>query len=183
MAAVSHIPIWTPLAVGAGAIATTIVIHALAVRATVELVRHEEVLGRAGASFWVDVVLVVRTVGLALVAHLIDIALWAVFFLVCGEFLEFGSAFYHSAGNYTTLGYGDLIMTPSWRLLGPLEAANGALMFGVSTGMIFAVIQLLIHTRLAGGRRKMATSDTAKVENQPTVVAHSDSLRRPEKAS
>jgi hypothetical protein len=38
-------------------------------------------------------------------------------------------------------------MTPSWRLLGPLEAADGMLMFGVSTAMIFAVILLLIQIR------------------------------------
>ena len=56
-----------------------------------------------------------------------------------------GIAFYHSAVNYTTLGYGDIIMTPSWRLLGPLEAADGALMFGVSTAMVFAVIARLMQ--------------------------------------
>ena len=67
--------------------------------------------------------------------------------VTCGEFQEFANAFYHSAVNYTTLGYGDLLMTPSWRLLGPLEAANGALMFGVSTAMVFAVIQRLLLTR------------------------------------
>ena len=72
---------------------------------------------------------------------------WAVLLMLCGEFQEFGTAYYHSAVNYTTLGYGDLLMTPSWRLLGPLEAANGALMFGVSTAMIFAVIQRLILDR------------------------------------
>jgi hypothetical protein len=38
-------------------------------------------------------------------------------------------------------------MTPSWRLLGPLEAANGMLMFGVSTAIIFAVMQRLIEAR------------------------------------
>jgi hypothetical protein len=42
------------------------------------------------------------------------------------------------------LGYGDLLLIPSWRLLGPLEAANGALMFGVSTAMVFAIIQRLL---------------------------------------
>jgi nucleoside-diphosphate-sugar epimerase len=45
-----------------------------------------------------------------------------------------------AAVNYTSLGYGDLIKTPSWRLLGPLETANGMLLFGVSTAMIFAVM-------------------------------------------
>jgi hypothetical protein len=38
-------------------------------------------------------------------------------------------------------------MSPSWRLLGSLEAANGALMFGVSTAMIFTVVQRLVQTR------------------------------------
>ena len=85
-------------------------------------------------------------ISVALVAHLIEIALWAVLFLSCGEFRAFGAAYYHSAVNYTTLGYGDVIMSPAWILLGPLEAANGMLMFGVSTGMIFA-IQRLIQAR------------------------------------
>lgn len=48
-----------------------------------------------------------------------------------------------------TLGSGNVVMTPSWRVLGSLEAASGMLMFGVSTAMIFAVIQRLIQTRFA----------------------------------
>jgi len=67
--------------------------------------------------------------------------------MICREFRDFGTAFYHSAVNYTSLGSGDLIMSPSWRLLGPLETANGALLFGVSTAMIFAVIVWLIQIR------------------------------------
>ena len=83
----------------------------------------------------------------AFAAHLVEIFLWSVLFMMCGEFAEFSSAFDHSAVNYTTLGYGDVVMTPSWRFLGPLEAANGMLMFGVSTAMIFAVIQRLLLMR------------------------------------
>ena len=58
---------------------------------------------------------------------------------ICGEFPDIGTAYYHPAVNYTTLGYGDLIMTSSWKLLGPMEASDGMLMFGVSTTIIFAV--------------------------------------------
>jgi hypothetical protein len=50
--------------------------------------------------------------------------------------------------NYTSLGYGDVVMSNSWKLLGPLETANGMLMFGVSTAIIFAVMQRLFQTRL-----------------------------------
>ena len=46
---------------------------------------------------------------------------------------EFAVAFSHSAVNYTTLGYGDIVMSPHWRLLGPLEAASGTLAFGWSS--------------------------------------------------
>jgi hypothetical protein len=73
--------------------------------------------------------------------------LWAILFMMCGEFRYFGTALYHSAVNYSTLGYGDIVMSPKWRMLGPIEAANGALLFGVSTAMIFAVIQGLAAIR------------------------------------
>jgi len=142
-----RIAILTPLAVGASAIIATILIHALALSATVNVVRHEKRLRRGGTSFWVDVAIVTIAMTFALSAHLVEIVLWAFLFMLCREFPDFASAFDHSAVNYTTLGYGDVIMTPSWKLLGPLEAADGMLMFGVSTAMIFAVIQRLIRAR------------------------------------
>jgi hypothetical protein len=147
MTQIPRIPLLIPSAVGAIPVICTIFIHALAVMATVGFIRHERSLGRVGVSFWNDTGIVTLTILLSLAAHLVDIALWAMLFVMCGEFPEFGTAFYHSAVNYTTLGYGDLIMTPSWRLLGPLEAADGMLMFGVSTALIFAVIQRLVQHR------------------------------------
>jgi len=149
MTQIPRIPIFFPLAVGAGAIVCTIFIHALPLSAGVSFLRRERKLGHVGTSFWNDFAIVAMTILFTLVAHLIEIALWAVLFVVCGEFPQFGTASYHSAVNYTSLGYGDLIMTPTWRLLGPLEAANGMLMFGVSTAMVFAVIQWLIQARFA----------------------------------
>ena len=136
-----------PLVVGGVAVACTILVHALALAATINFFRHQNKLGRAGTGALIDFAIVALAVSFAFVAYLIEIALWAVLLIICGEFPEFGNAFYHSAVNYTTLGYGDLLLTPSWRLLGPLEAANGALMFGVSTAMVFAVIQRLVLAR------------------------------------
>jgi hypothetical protein len=142
-----HVAILKPLEVGAIAVLCTIVIHGLALGATVNFFRYEKRVGRAGAGLRIDFAIVVLTMSFAFLAHLIEIALWAVLFVMCGEFRDLGAAYYHSAVNYSTLGYGDVVMTSSWKLLGPLEAVNGALMFGVSTAMIFAVIQRLILTR------------------------------------
>lgn len=147
MMQVHRIAILVPLAVGAVAVICTIMIHALPLSATVEFVRRERKLGRVGRSFRIDMGIVALAILSALAAHLTEMALWAVLYVICGEFTDFGTAYYHSAVNYTSLGYGDLIMSPSWRFLGPLETANGMLLFGVSTAMIFTVIQRLVQAR------------------------------------
>ena len=149
MIQIHEVAISRPLAVGSVAVLCTIFIHALAVGATVNVFRYERRRGLPGTGLLVDLPIVVLAISIAFVAHLIEIALWAVLFILSGEFKEFGIAYYHSAVNYSTLGYGDIVMSPAWKLLGPLEAADGALMFGVSTAMIFAVIQRLILARFA----------------------------------
>jgi hypothetical protein len=137
-----------PLIVGIGTTLFTIVIHALAMRTMIEFVRHERRRGHTGVSFWMDLAIIAGAILWSFAAHVVEIAAWGIVFYFCGEFMDFGSAFYHSAENYTTLGYGDVVMSASWRLLGPFEAADGMLMFGVSTAMIFAVIQRLVAVRL-----------------------------------
>jgi hypothetical protein len=66
-------------------------------------------------------------------------------FFACGEFADFATAFYHSAVNFSTLGYGDLVMSEQRRLLGALEAANGVLMFGLTTGVLYTVLNALMR--------------------------------------
>src|SRR2546425_11309050 len=126
-----RIALLIPLAVGAGAIACTIIVHALALSATVNFVRRQRRLGRTGTSFWIDGALVAAGASFGLAAHLVAIALWAVLFMICGEFSEFGTAFDHSAVNYTTLGYGNVVMAPDWGLLGPPGGAVGGLLLRV----------------------------------------------------
>ena len=144
-----RIAIFLPLAVSIGVTFCTVVVHALALITVVHFIRRGLRLGYAGVWFWKDVTFVAGTTLLALVAHLIEIAGWAVVFTLCGEFPHFAAAFYHSGVNYTSLGYGDVVMSGSWKLLGPLETADGMLMFGVSTGMIFAIIQRIAQKRFA----------------------------------
>ena len=146
MPQVTHLPILLPSSVGAAIVLCTIFIHALAVVATVNFIRYVRQKGRLGTGL-IDLANVMLVVLFVFSAHLLEIALWAGLFIISGEFGDFGVAFYHSAVNYTTLGYGDIILTPSWRLLGPLEAADGMLLFGVSTAIVFTVMHRLVQTR------------------------------------
>jgi hypothetical protein len=143
----NQVAVLFPMVVGLIAALCTILIHSVTLGVTVRLFRRERRLGHVGSVVLMNLGIFVLAVSFAFIAHLTEIALWAALFVACGEFKSFELAYYHSAVNYTTLGYGDLIMTSSWKLLGPLEAAVGALMFGVSTAMIFAVAQRLMKAK------------------------------------
>ena len=56
-------------------------------------------------------------------------------------------AIYHSAVNFTSLGYGDIVMKQEWKLLGPLEAANGVLMLSMSAAALTAILQHIIRSQ------------------------------------
>jgi len=141
-----HIAILFPLVIAVAMTFCTILMHALALIAIVHYVRRERRLGHAGIRFWRDVTIVAATALLALTAHLAEMTAWAVLFVLCGEFLTWRRLFITLPVNYTSLtrcGHVGFMAA-----LGPLETADGMLMFGISTAMIFAVIQRLIQTRL-----------------------------------
>ncbi len=70
---------------------------------------------------------------------------WAGLFFAFDEFTDFATAFYHSVVNFATLGYGDIVMSPKRRLLGALEATNGVLMFGLTTGFLYTILSGLLR--------------------------------------
>jgi ion channel len=142
-----RVAILLPLGVAVTLTFCTVIIHPLALMPIIYFVRYELRHDRAGVLFWRDVGIVAGVTLVALSTHLIAVAAWAVVFTLCGEFSQLVAALYHSGMNYTTLGDSDKVMSPSWRLLAPFEAANGMLMFGVSTAMLFAVIQRLFQIR------------------------------------
>jgi Ion channel len=117
---------------------------ALIVHLVVRLIRT----GYTAVGFWKNVAVMIVVSLVTAAAHLIQIALWAGVYLLCGEMSTFAKAFYFSAENYTALGYGDILLSERWRLLGPLEAINGVLLFGLSTALMFAVMSHLIANRL-----------------------------------
>jgi len=147
MAPSNQISVLSPLLVGVAATFCTIIVHALILGFIVTQVRRDVQRGLVGVRFWTDVTVVTGATLLALAGHIVEVGLWALAFELCGEFSNFATAFYHSAVNYTTLGDDTVVMSARWRLLGPIEASDGMLMFGVSTAAIFAVIQRLIQAR------------------------------------
>jgi hypothetical protein len=133
------------LLVGTGVFLVSVVCYAMTTTLVVNLGLH---LIRTGLGFWTSVPIMMMVSLVTAAAHLVQIALWAVVYLLCGEIASFQQAFYCSAQNYTALGYGDVHLSERWQLLGPLEAVNGLLLFGLSTAIMFAVLSRLISNRL-----------------------------------
>jgi hypothetical protein len=136
------------LLLGTALLIACVILNSLAVAGIIRVVAVMLRRGYAETVFWKNATVVLVTALITTVAHLFLMALWALVFLQFGEFKSFGQAFYHSAVNYTTLGYGDIVMSAPWRLLGPLEALTGVLMLGISTALMFAVITRLVERRL-----------------------------------
>jgi hypothetical protein len=82
-----------------------------------------------------------------LAANAAQIAVWGALFLWLGEFEQVYDAMYHSAVNFTSLGYGDIVMTHDRKLLGPLEALNGVLMLGMTAAALMAIVQHMIKSQ------------------------------------
>ncbi|HKM52498.1 MAG TPA: ion channel [Isosphaeraceae bacterium] len=136
----------------------------LIVRVVVRLIRS----GHSELGFWKSIAAMAIVTLIMMAAHLTQIALWAVAFLLCGQISTFETAFYFSAQNYTALGYGDIQLSERWRLLGPLESTNGLLFFGLSTAVLFAIMSQLIANRL---RTETGYQSEAAGNREPLSVA------------
>jgi hypothetical protein len=136
------------LAVVFGLTSVTVIVHALG---TLEAIAHRTRIenqrrqnrGRLAAE-----IQLVRTVSLLLLLHLVEAGLWGVTYRLAGLIPDMETAIYFSITSYTTVGYGDVVLQAPWRLLGPIEAAVGILMFGWSTAIMVAVINRVYGDRL-----------------------------------
>ena len=79
-----------------------------------------------------------------LFVHIVGIWFWALYFLANGVFETLEQALYFSTVTSTTLGYGDVILEPGWRLLGSFHGMTGIILFGVSTAFFIAVFRRLL---------------------------------------
>ncbi len=92
---------------------------------------HESVIGQGGLIVFV-------VLGIVSI-HTVEIWLYAVAFLVIGALDEFEAALYFSTVSFSSIGYGDLVLDKSWRLLGAIEGVNGLILIAWSTAFLFSV--------------------------------------------
>jgi voltage-gated potassium channel len=80
--------------------------------------------------------------------HLVQTALWALFYYAQGLFSDIETALYFSMVSFATIGYGDVLLPSRWRVLGVVEGFTGVILVGISTAFIFAVMNAMLQLRL-----------------------------------
>ena len=91
-------------------------------------------------SGWNRVSLIAGLVLMMFIASLIEVVVWAATYIAAGALEGAEKAIYFSMVTFTTLGYGEIVLGARYRLLASFEAANGIIMFGWTTALIFTFI-------------------------------------------
>jgi Ion channel len=136
----------TRLLIASGLVAITVIIHAGGLGMVLSHVLRSS--ARPDTRFWPITWLLIRIAWLLIVIHLLEIAVWALFFWWQKCLPDLESSFYFSGVTYATIGYGDLVLPEEWRLFGPLEGLTGILMCGLSTAFFFVVVSRRILQRM-----------------------------------
>ena len=90
----------------------------------------------------------IPTVLVLMITHALEVVVWGLAYWLVDAAPVGTDRVYFAFVNYTTLGYGDVVPVVRWRLLGPITAMNGVLLFGWSTAVIFEVLRrALDHAR------------------------------------
>jgi hypothetical protein len=91
------------------------------------------------------VAVMIATVAVLMAAHTLEIAIWAAGYMLVDAVAEDADRLYFAWVNFSTLGYGDITPRPRWRLLGPMTAMNGIILFGWSTAVLFEVLRATLR--------------------------------------
>ncbi|MGD8661848.1 MAG: ion channel [Desulfobacterales bacterium] len=132
------------LATGLVMMVLTIIIHALFMAGGAKFAKwRQSRFGPAQKEMVKAGLLSALTVWMFL-AVVLEAWLWAMLYLfnpLVTQLPDLETAFYFSMVTFTTLGYGDVVLTGQWRTLASIQAANGVIIFGWMTALIFYFIQ------------------------------------------
>lgn len=120
-------------------------------------------------ALWTTYGVLIAVMLVLLLGNLLQMSLWGGLFLAYGEFADYPTAFYHSVVNFSTLGYGDVVMSEERRLLGALEAANGVLMFTLTGSFLFVILSALAQREWNERLAQDAVGERPKLPDVPAA--------------
>ena len=130
-----------PILVGAATSLVNLIIHAVLLAGVSRTVRRLSVSDQAVPELLQYTLVIVATGTLLVAGHFAEVVVWAHTYNWVGAAPPGTDLVYFAFGNYTTLGYGDVLPLPQWHLLGPMTALNGIMLIGWSTALIIEILR------------------------------------------
>jgi Ion channel len=151
--------------IGGGVSVGNIAIHALAMTAVVWAAHIAGAKDTFRPSLRLITVMI-TTVSVLMIAHISEVFVWSLAYALVDAAPAGADLLYFAFVNYTTLGYGDVTPVERWRLMGPMTAMNGVLLFGWSTAVIFEV---LLRTAMLHAAAVVASPNMNSPPTQPAT--------------
>jgi Ion channel len=127
------------LAVATVMVAVTFSIHFAGLVGLTALLRHQGNRLRGPLSTIGQGVGILVVVFSLFALHSLQIWLYAFAYLFVGELHQIETAVYFSTSTFTTVGFGDVILSHNWRMLGVAESMNGFLLISWSTAFLVSL--------------------------------------------
>ena len=124
-------------------VVATTSIHMAGLAALIAVMRWREGRSNHVMSAWWQMGLILAIVQGLFFLHAIEIWVYAALYRLGGAIDTFEEALYFSTSTFTTVGYGDIVLEPGWRVLAGIESANGFLLLGWSTAFLLQVVSRL----------------------------------------
>lgn len=118
----------------------TVIIHMVGLSVLMAMMQRSSNTLRPHQSRLRQAVFIVAIVLGLFVIHAAEIWLYAGAYLFVGALPTLEAALYFSTSTFTTLGYGDVTLDETWRLVAAIEGFNGFLLIGWSTAYLVTVI-------------------------------------------
>jgi ion channel len=129
-------------------VAVTVLIHLWGLLLLIRVVSGGGAHLRVHESKWRAALVIVGAVFGVFAVHTVEIWLYAALYMFLGETPDFERALYFSTTTFSSLGLGDVVLSPQWRMLSAIEGANGVILFAWSTAFLMTLtgqLRLLEH--------------------------------------
>ena len=136
-----------PIILGCVLILATTAIHASFMMIAIQVILpiasgpRTRIRGSMRALFVAAVILVM------FLASVIETWLWATLYVAAGALDSWEEAVYFSTVTFSTLGFGDVTLEPPWRLLSAFQAVNGLILFGWTTALVYAAVEMVYGSK------------------------------------
>ena len=134
MVGLAHNLIWASVMVG-----LTTVMHLAGITGLIAMLRAGRDRAGPRPPVWRQFAALLFVVFCLFGLHTIEVWSYGAFYMAVGAFDTFEEALYFSTSTFTTVGFGDVVLGPDWRLFSAIESANGFLLIGWSTAFLVAV--------------------------------------------